>query len=137
MQSSFSDQLAMKQYFPNLVHFWAQKVDYLKNYITYEGKILVGLYLWFFGSEFFFVKIGAIIKKLISPYKSSSEMWYNILLLLIYIWSSGSFPLQKVWLWNSKIKLFENDFFFEFIYIYIYIYIYMSNSKILYPKNVT
>merc|ERR1712055_38076 len=34
--------------------FWAQKVDYLKNYITYEGKVLEGLYLCFFGSEFFF-----------------------------------------------------------------------------------
>ena len=60
-------------------------MDYLKNYITYEGKILEGLYLWFFGSEKKIVKIGAIIKKLISPYKCLSEMWYNILLLLIYM----------------------------------------------------
>jgi len=80
------NSLQCQSIFPNLVHIWAQKVDYLKHYITYKVKILEGLYLWFFGSDIFFVKIGAIIKKLISPYQSSSEMWYNILLLLIYIW---------------------------------------------------
>merc|ERR1712105_451216 len=53
--------------FPNLVHFWAQKVEYLKNYITYEGKILKGLFLWFLGSEKKIVKIYPIVKKMTQP----------------------------------------------------------------------
>jgi len=71
--------------FPNLVHFWAQKVDYLKNYITYEGKILEGLYLWFFGSEKKIVKIYLIVKKLLIPYKNLSEMLPFSSLMIIYI----------------------------------------------------
>ena len=52
--------------FPNLAHFWAQKVEYLKNYVTYEGKILMGACLWFFGSEKKIVKKTQIVKKFVN-----------------------------------------------------------------------
>ena len=62
--------------FQNFALFWAQKMEYLKNYITYGGKILEGVYCWFYASKkLTFVKIGEIIKKLINPYKNLSEMW--------------------------------------------------------------
>ena len=39
-------------------------------------------------------------------------------LIYIYIWSSGSYPLQKVWHRNSKIKFFETNFFF-LVFLYV------------------
>ena len=58
----------MSQFFSNFALFLAQKVEYLKNYITYGGNILEGLYYCFCGSEFFFfVKIYSIVKKFVSP----------------------------------------------------------------------
>jgi len=51
----------------DFAHFFALKGEYLKNYITYGGKILEGLYYWFFGSEKKkFVKKISIVKKFVS-----------------------------------------------------------------------
>ena len=50
----------------DFAHFLALKVEYLKNYITYEGKILEGLSYWFFGSEKKIVKKFSIVKKFVS-----------------------------------------------------------------------
>merc|ERR1712030_55886 len=60
--------------FQNLPHFWAQKMEYLKNYITYEAKILEGLFLWFFGSEKKIVKIYPIVKKVCWVFTNLSKM---------------------------------------------------------------
>ena len=50
----------------DFAHFFVLKVEYLKNYITYEGKILEGLYYWFFGSEKKMVKKYPIVKNVVS-----------------------------------------------------------------------
>ena len=43
--------LKCHNFFSNFALFLAQKVEYLKNYITYGGNILEGLYYCFCGSE--------------------------------------------------------------------------------------
>ena len=64
----------MSQFFSNFALFLAQKVEYLKNYITYGGNILEGLYYWFCGSGKKIVKIYPIVKKFVSPIWNLSKV---------------------------------------------------------------